>query len=203
MRHAFVGKRAMITMTLTSSNKVIISCRMHQASAWQHKHLIILCVSTYNKVIISCSCVLQLVMTLFYVKTHNMDNCLCCQADVQCILQLKMTLLYVETHNMDKCQCCQAEVQCVLQLMMALLYVETHNMNKCLCCQADLQCVLQLMMTLLLTSSCHWKTFSPFSWPKKRPEKSICNTNIELLQNRTEKQIIPFKAIVNWLFNNL
>ena len=35
--------------------KVIISCRTHQTSAWQHKHLSIWCASTHNKVIISCS----------------------------------------------------------------------------------------------------------------------------------------------------
>ena len=29
------------------------------------------------------------------------------------------------------------------------------------------------------------------------------NTNSKLSQNRTEKQIMPFKVIVNWLFNDI
>ena len=33
--------------------------------------------------------------------------------------------------------------------------------------------------------------------------KGIFNTNSELLQNYTEKQIIPFKTTVNWLFNDI
>ena len=59
------------------------------------------------------------------------------------------------------------------------------------------------MTTTTLTSSFHWKTLVPFYVRNKRPEKSIFNTNIELLQNRTEKQIMPFKTTVNWLFNGI
>ena len=38
---------------------------------------------------------------------------------------------------------------------------------------------------------------NPCTW------KRIFNTNSELSQNRTEKQIIPSKATVNWLFNEI
>ena len=33
--------------------------------------------------------------------------------------------------------------------------------------------------------------------------KTRFNTNSELLQNRTEKQIMPFKTKVNWLFSDI
>ena len=56
---------------------------------------------------------------------------------------------------------------------------------------------------MILWSSCHWKTLVPFCLQKKKLEKSIFNTNSELSQNRTEKQIMPFKTIVNWLFNDI
>ena len=51
-------------------------------------------------------------------------------------------------------------------------------------------------MTLL--SSFHWKTLVPF-----RLRKRIFNTNSELSQNRTEKQIMPSKTTINWLFNDI
>ena len=38
---------------------------------------------------------------------------------------------------------------------------------------------------------------------KEKIWKSIFNTNSELLQNRTEKQIMPFKTTINWLFNDI
>ena len=41
-----------------------------------------------------------------------------------------------------------------------------------------------------------------FLLAKEKTWKSIFNTNSELLQNCTEKQTIPFKTTVNWLFNN-
>ena len=41
-----------------------------------------------------------------------------------------------------------------------------------------------------------------FLLAKEKTWKSIFNTNSELLQNFTEKQTIPFKTTVNWLFNN-
>ena len=47
------------------------------------------------------------------------------------------------------------------------------------------------MSTTALASSCHWKTIVPF------------NTNSELSQNRTEKQIMLFKTTLNWLFNDI
>ena len=37
---------------------------------------------------------------------------------------------------------------------------------------------------------------------KEKTWKPILNTNSELSQNRTEKQIMPFKTTVNWLFND-
>ena len=55
---------------------------------------------------------------------------------------------------------------------------------------------------MTLISSCHWRTLVPFCLQKKRPEKCIFNISSELLQNCTEKQIMPFKATLNWLFNN-
>ena len=43
---------------------------------------------------------------------------------------------------------------------------------------------------MTLISSCHWKTLVPFSLQKKRPENALLNTNNELSQNHTEKQIM-------------
>ena len=57
-------------------------------------------------------------------------------------------------------------------------------------------------MITTLVSSCHWKTLVPFCLWKKRPEKCVFNTDTELMQNRTEKQIMPFKTTANWLFND-
>ena len=51
-------------------------------------------------------------------------------------------------------------------------------------------------------SFCQWKIFVPFCLPKKRPEKAFL-TNSELSRNRTEKQIMPFKTTVRWLFNDI
>ena len=45
------------------------------------------------------------------------------------------------------------------------------------------------------------KNALPFCLQEKRSEKSIFNTKSELLQNRTDKQIMPLKTTVNWLFN--
>ena len=58
------------------------------------------------------------------------------------------------------------------------------------------------MITTALTSSCHRKTLAPFCLQKKT-SKRIFNINSELLQNRTEKQIMPFKTALNWLFNDI
>ena len=47
------------------------------------------------------------------------------------------------------------------------------------------------MVATTLISSRHLKTLVPFCMLKKRPENA--NTNSELLQDCTEKQIMPFK----------
>ena len=49
------------------------------------------------------------------------------------------------------------------------------------------------MIKTTLMSSCHWKPLYCFA----------CNINSELLQNHTEKEIMPFKTTVNWLFNDM
>ena len=54
------------------------------------------------------------------------------------------------------------------------------------------------LIRMTLISFCHWKTLAPF-W---KTWKRIFNTNIELSQNRTKKQIIPFKTTVHWIFND-
>ena len=54
---------------------------------------------------------------------------------------------------------------------------------------------------MTLISSCHWKTLVASCLQKER--KCIFNTNSELSQNRTEKQILPSKTKVNWLFNDI
>ena len=41
-----------------------------------------------------------------------------------------------------------------------------------------------------------------FLLAKEKNWKRIFNTNSELSQNRAEKQIMPFKTTVNWLFND-
>ena len=42
-----------------------------------------------------------------------------------------------------------------------------------------------------------------FFLAKEKTWKGIFNTNSELLQNRTEKQIMPSKTTINWLFNDI
>ena len=42
-----------------------------------------------------------------------------------------------------------------------------------------------------------------FLLAKEEAWKHIFNTNRELWQNHTEKQIMPFKTTVNWLFNDI
>ena len=44
---------------------------------------------------------------------------------------------------------------------------------------------------------------SAFLLAKEKTWKHIFNTNSELSQNRTEKQIMSFKTTVNWLFNDV
>ena len=59
------------------------------------------------------------------------------------------------------------------------------------------------MITTTLTSSCHWKILVPCTSGKKRPKKAIFNNNSELSQYRTEKQIMPLKATLNCLINDI
>ena len=42
-----------------------------------------------------------------------------------------------------------------------------------------------------------------FLLAKEKTWKRIFNANMELSQNRTEKQIMPFKTTVNWLLNDI
>ena len=42
-----------------------------------------------------------------------------------------------------------------------------------------------------------------FLTAKKKTWKRIFNTNSELSQNRTEKQVMPLKTTVSWLFNDI
>ena len=42
-----------------------------------------------------------------------------------------------------------------------------------------------------------------FLLAKEKAWKRIFNTNSELSQNRTEKQIKPSKTTINWLFNDV
>ena len=42
-----------------------------------------------------------------------------------------------------------------------------------------------------------------FLLAKRKAWKRVFKTNSELLQNRTEKQIMPFKTKVNWLFTDI
>ena len=42
-----------------------------------------------------------------------------------------------------------------------------------------------------------------FCLRKKISENAIFNANSKLLQNRTEKQIMPSKTTINWLFNDI
>ena len=60
------------------------------------------------------------------------------------------------------------------------------------------------MRATTLISSCHWKTLKKiFLLVKEKIWKRVFNTNSELSQNGTEKQIMPFKTTVNWLFNDI
>ena len=53
------------------------------------------------------------------------------------------------------------------------------------------------MIFLSLKNTCTFLLAKENSW------KSIFNTNSELSQNRTEKQIMLLKTTVNWLFNDI
>ena len=56
-------------------------------------------------------------------------------------------------------------------------------------------------MTMRSISFCHWKKTCIFL--KEKTWKRIYDTNSELSQNKTEKQIRSYKAIRNWLFNDI
>ena len=53
------------------------------------------------------------------------------------------------------------------------------------------------MISLSLRNACTYLLAKQKTW------KSIFNTNSELSQNGREKQIIPFKTTVNWLFHDI
>ena len=55
------------------------------------------------------------------------------------------------------------------------------------------------MIKTTLMSSCHWKTLVPFCLRKKRPQNGF----LTLTVNCTEKQIMPSKTTVSWLFNSI
>ena len=59
------------------------------------------------------------------------------------------------------------------------------------------------MITKALTSSYYWKILVLFLLAKENTSKRIFKTNSELLPNRTEKQTMLFKAILNCLFNDI
>ena len=56
---------------------------------------------------------------------------------------------------------------------------------------------------MTLISCCHRETLVVFGLQKKIPENALFSSNGELSQNRTEKQIIPFEATINWLFDDI
>ena len=55
------------------------------------------------------------------------------------------------------------------------------------------------VITTTLISSCHWKTLVTFYLWKKRAE----NEFLTLIIKKIEKQIMPSKTTINWLFNDL
>ena len=58
------------------------------------------------------------------------------------------------------------------------------------------------LMTATLISSCHWKNLVYFCLRKKRSEKAFLTVIVNYRKKLTEKQIMPFKTTVNWLFND-
>ena len=65
------------------------------------------------------------------------------------------------------------------------------------CCRGKSTDNSNINIFLSLENPC---TFLP---AKEKTWKRIFNTNRELLQNSTRKQIIPFETTANWLFNNI
>ena len=60
-----------------------------------------------------------------------------------------------------------------------------------------------IRMTLIVISSCHLKTLVHFCLQKKGAENAYLTLNSKLSQNRREKQTIPSKTTINWLFNDI
>ena len=88
----------LISLKITSGNKVIISCR-NLTSAWQHKHM---SGSAFRHITKSSSAAGRTRRRLDTTSTcpwTRMNMCLCCQADVQCVLQLMMTLSLVKSYT--------------------------------------------------------------------------------------------------------
>ena len=52
------------------------------------------------------------------------------------------------------------------------------------------------LVTTTSISSCHWNNPAPVSLRKKTPGNAFFYTNSELLQNCTEKQIMPLKTTI-------
>ena len=61
----------------------------------------------------------------------------------------------------------------------------------------------RVLITTTLISSCHWKIILYLFACERKYLRRIFNTNSELLQNCTEKQIMPFKTTVNCQFNDM
>ena len=56
------------------------------------------------------------------------------------------------------------------------------------------------MIKTTLMSSCHWKTLVHFCLRKKRFENALLTLTVNY-RKIVQKKIMPFKTIVNWLFN--
>ena len=75
----------------------------------------------------------------------------------------------------------------------------------------EIQTFSQISCQKTETRFCRWKStdndinifLSLENTEKKKTWKRIFTTNSELSQNRTQKQIIRFKTIINWLFNDI
>ena len=59
------------------------------------------------------------------------------------------------------------------------------------------------MIATTLKSSCHYKLLAHFCLRKERPETTFLTLTVNYHKSRTEKQIMPSKATVKWLFNDL
>ena len=59
------------------------------------------------------------------------------------------------------------------------------------------------MITAALTSSCHRKTLVPFCLRKEIPGNAFLTLTVNYRKNHTEKQIMPFKTTLNWLFDDI